>query len=124
MISVLVAAILFAPPNSAVAESSTPADTSVTEVAESELAAAKQAFLDARKNKGDLEKASFQYGEVVVNSPVLGAKDKYPLALALFRQALAINPQNEPAKEWEGQIIAIYQSLGREPSEVDLNTIR
>ncbi len=117
MISALVAAILFAPNPEVSAQSP-------VEQAESELASAKQAFLDARKNKSNLEEATFKYGEVVVNSPALGAKEKYPLALALFRQTLAINPKNQAAKDWENQIVSIYSSLGREPSEVDLSTIK
>jgi hypothetical protein len=117
MISALVAAILFAPSPDATVNSP-------TEIAESELSAAKQAYLNARKNKSNLEEATFKYGEVVVNSPVMGAKEKYPLALALFRQTLAINPANKAAKEWENQIVSIYASLGKEPTEVDLSKIK
>ncbi|MFM9873353.1 MAG: hypothetical protein ACKVQS_07805 [Fimbriimonadaceae bacterium] len=117
MISALVAAILFSSSPDSIGKSP-------EELAKTELVAAKQAYLDARKNKSNLEEASFKYGEVVVNSPVLGPKDKYPLALALFRQTLAINPDNSKAKEWENQIESIYASLGKEPTEFDLNTIK
>lgn len=113
MVCALVAAILLGP---------APVDPLVQ--AEAELSAAKQAYLDARKNKANLEQAAFKYGEVVVLSPALSPKEKYPLALALFRQTLALNPDNKEAKDWEAQIVGIYASLGREPSEYDLNSLK
>lgn len=117
MISAIVAAILFATSPDAIAQSE-------EEIAQSELTAAKQAYLDARKNKSNLEEASYRYGEVAVNSLVLPGKEKYPLALALFRQTLAINPNNSEAKKWENEIVTIYKSLGREPTDFDLSTIK
>lgn len=92
--------------------------------AEAELAAAKESYLLAVKNKSDLETAAANYGEVVVLSPVLAPMEKYPLALALFRQVLAINPANTKAKDWEKQIVDIYASLGKTPTEFDLSNIK
>lgn len=118
MLSALVAVILLAP-QTGLANSA-----DVVGNAEAELSAAKQAYLDARKNKSDLESAAFAYGEVVVLSPALKPNEKYPLALALFRQTLSINPNHEAAKEWEAQIVGIYASLGKEPGEFDLSSLK
>jgi hypothetical protein len=100
----------------------TPADPDAQ--AESELAAARQQFIDARRSKKGFEQACLRYGEVAVNSPILPPQEKYPLALALFRQVLAMNPQNESAKQWEKTIVDIYAGLGKPPGDYDLGSIR
>lgn len=92
--------------------------------AESELVAAKQNYLDAIKNKSDLESAAFKYAEVVMTSPVLAPMEKYPLALALYRQTLAINPDHKQAKDQSQLIVDIYAGLGKEPTEFDLSKIK
>lgn len=119
MVSILVAVALFASP----AASPEPMQSSNTN-AEGELAAARQAYIDARKAKSGLEEAALHYGEVAVNSPTLRPGEKYPLSLALFRQVLEINPQNETAREWENTILSIYESMGKSPGDYDLGSIR
>lgn len=115
MLSALVAAILLTPEASA---------TDPLAEAQAELSAAKQAYLDARKNKSNLEEAALKYGQVVVTSDALRPNEKYPLALALFRQTLAINSQNSDAKDWEETIVGIYAGMGKEPRDFDLSTIK
>jgi hypothetical protein len=41
--------------------------------------------------------------------------EKYPLALDLYDQALALDPGNEEAKTNRQLIVDIYKSLGKEP---------
>lgn len=93
-------------------------------IATQELAAAKADYIKARDTKRNLAEASFKYGAIVVESPVLGPSEKYPLALALFRQTLKLEPNNADAAQWEETIIGIYAGLGKEPAEVDLSQLK
>jgi hypothetical protein len=41
--------------------------------------------------------------------------EKYPMALGLYDEALAVDPDNEEAKTNKQLILDIYKSLGKEP---------
>lgn len=92
--------------------------------AQSELVSAKAQYLSARKSGKGLGEAAFAYGEVVVNSPAMPPREKYPLALALFRQTLKLDPNNKKAKQWEQTIVSIYKDLGRTVHEADLSQVK
>jgi hypothetical protein len=49
-----------------------------------------------------------------MNAPDLRAKEKYPAALRLYREALALHPTNPEALENSQMIVSIYQGMGRE----------
>lgn len=53
-------------------------------------------------------------GTKIMNDPKLTPKEKYPKALDLYRDALALDPSNKEAKENKAMIEAIYKSMGRE----------
>lgn len=57
--------------------------------------------------------ATVQLGTVVMTSPLLGAKVKYPRALRLYREALKLDPNNKEAKANKKMIEDIYRSMGR-----------
>lgn len=84
--------------------------------AEKAYVANKKAFekkpKDAALKKNHVESTT-AFGEVVMNSPLLPAKDKYPKALRLFREALALDPKNKKAKDGRDLIEGIYRSMGR-----------
>lgn len=78
--------------------------------------AAKLAFGKDKKNaakKKAYVQATVAYGTATMNSPALAPKDKYPKALRLYREALAIDPKNAEAKENKATIEGIYRSMGR-----------
>lgn len=78
--------------------------------------AAKSAFGKDKKNaakKKAYVQATVAYGTATMNSPALAPKDKYPKALRLYREALAIDPKNAEAKENKATIEGIYRSMGR-----------
>jgi len=92
--------------------------------AKQELMVAKAAYLAAKKANKSLAQASYEYGAIVVESPVIGPTEKYPLALALFRQTLKLDPKNAEAAKWEQTIVGIYSGLGKEPTEINLDEIK
>lgn len=51
--------------------------------------------------------------ETIMLDPALAPKDKYPKALGMFREALAIDPDNALAKKNVKLIEDIYASMGR-----------
>jgi tetratricopeptide (TPR) repeat protein len=57
--------------------------------------------------------ATVAYGNLVMTSPALTPKEKYPKALALFREALKVDPKNKVALENKNMIEQIYKSMGR-----------
>ncbi|HRI43398.1 MAG TPA: hypothetical protein PLL78_04375 [Fimbriimonadaceae bacterium] len=57
--------------------------------------------------------ATVAYGNLVMTSPALMPKEKYPKALALFREALKVDPKNKVALENKNMIEQIYKSMGR-----------
>lgn len=93
-------------------------------IAKQELANAKAAYITAKKSNKNLAQATYEYGAIVVESPVLGPTEKYPLALALFRQTLKLEPKNAEAAQWEQTIVGIYAGLGKEPTEINLDEIK
>lgn len=69
-------------------------------------------------NREALVAAAAAYGDSMMRGP--GApKEKYPLALKLFDEALSLDPKNELAKEGKALILSIYESMGRKPPEND-----
>lgn len=67
---------------------------------------------DAKAKKSYID-ATVSYGTIAMNSPVLKPKDKYPLALRLYREALKIDPKNEVALNNRKMIESIYKSMNR-----------
>jgi len=57
--------------------------------------------------------STVSFGTITMNSPLLGPKEKYPKALALYREALKTDPKNEIAKANKDMIDQIYKSMGR-----------
>lgn len=53
------------------------------------------------------------YGTTVMNDLTAKPMDKYPKALALYRAALELDPEQPEAKANSEMIIGIYESLGR-----------
>ncbi len=92
--------------------------------AQADLEQVKAKYLSARKSGQGLAEAAYAYGEVVVESPALKSQEKYPLALALFRQTLKHDPSHAKAKEWEQLIVSIYEDLGRPIQEADLSKVQ
>jgi len=70
--------------------------------------AAKLALVGALVARGDY----FMYSEE------LAPRDKYPKALALYRRAAKIDPQNATAQKGVEQIESIYKSMNRPVPEV------
>jgi hypothetical protein len=69
-------------------------------------------------NRETLVSATAAYGDAMMRGP--GApKEKYPLALKLFDEALKLDPENELAKEGKTLILSIYESMGRTPPKID-----
>lgn len=70
----------------------------------------------AIEKKGDAKAtaaAKVQLGEAIMqtNRP---PRKMYPAALAEFRAALKLDPDNEKAKQWVGMIESIYQGMKRD----------
>lgn len=78
-------------------------DTQRRMEAQSESAWAKQAHIDT----------TVVYATAVMNDLKAKPMDKYPKALALYRAALQLDPENPEAKANSEMIIGIYESLGR-----------
>lgn len=57
--------------------------------------------------------ATLSLADVVLVSPALTPKDKYPRALRLYREVRKIEPTNKKAKEKIELIEGIYRSMGR-----------
>ncbi len=51
--------------------------------------------------------------ETVMLDPKLPAGEKYPKALAMFNEALKVDPQNSLASKSKALIEGIYQSMGK-----------
>ena len=58
-----------------------------------------------------------RYATAVMTSPHIPAKEKYPKALNLYREAQKADPENAEAKENITLIEGIYESLGRSVPE-------
>jgi len=58
-------------------------------------------------------RATVTYGNVVMFSPALPPKAKYPKALALYREALQLDPTNKTALNNKKVIEDIYRSMNR-----------
>jgi len=57
--------------------------------------------------------ATVSLGTIVMNSPILAPRAKYPRALSLYREALKLDPANKEAKANKAMIEDIYRSMGR-----------
>lgn len=67
---------------------------------------------DAAKKKSYVD-ATVAYATAVMNDADAPPKEKYPGSLKLFREAVAIDPNNKDATECIATIEAIYKSMGR-----------
>lgn len=67
----------------------------------------------ANKLKVAFVHATVAYGTVMMLSPDLGPRDKYPGALKLYREALVLDPKNKEAIANKKAIEDIYKSMGR-----------
>jgi tetratricopeptide (TPR) repeat protein len=77
-----------------------------------------QAAYDKNPNdaaaKKQLADALYQNANYYMYNSSLGPKEKYPKALALYRQTLKLDPSNSGAQEAVGMIESIYRQMGRE----------
>lgn len=90
-------------------DSSASADGKPEETKEAEpQPAAKVSEQDAAKAQKLAEEA-----EVVMMDPKLPAGEKYPKALAMFNEALEIDPQNSLASKSKALIEGIYKSMNK-----------
>jgi hypothetical protein len=55
----------------------------------------------------------YKEAEVVLVTPALGPKEKYPKALRLYREVVKLDPTNSKAKTTIKTIEDIYKSMGR-----------
>jgi hypothetical protein len=66
------------------------------------------------KSKAGFVKATVELATATMNSPELAPREKYPQALKLYKEALALDPDNKEALENKKMIEDIYKSMGRE----------
>lgn len=86
------------------------------EKAEKAYATAKLTWTKDKTNKAKRKTyigATVTLGTVVMESPLLTPKAKYPRALNLYREALRLDPTNKEAKANKKMIEDIYRSMGR-----------
>ncbi len=57
--------------------------------------------------------AIMKEADVVLVTPALGPKEKYPKALRLYREVVRLDPKNAGAKEAIKTIESIYKQMGR-----------
>lgn len=110
--SALVATVLaFAQTNSPTSEAS----TGQLDALETAYTAAKTAYEkdSSESSKAKYVSATVTYGTAVMTSPELGAREKYPKALRLYREANALDPTNKEATDGIELIEGIYRSLDR-----------
>ena len=76
---------------------------------------AKSAYDKAKSeaSKEEYVEATVEYATEVMTSPKLPAKEKYPKALQLYREANLVDPSNVTAKNNIEMIEGIYESMGR-----------
>ncbi len=67
---------------------------------------------DARLRKARVN-ATAALGTAIMNTPTQPPRQKYPRALRLYREALALDPKNKEATEGKAMIEGIYRSMGR-----------
>jgi hypothetical protein len=99
-------------------ELSVPSEPSPASVSDLRAAydTAKREYAAAKSDttKLALSKIATDYGIAVMEGSG-SPKEKYPKALSLYREALALDPSNSRAKKNEQMIIDIYEQLGRKP---------
>lgn len=81
----------------------------VYQTAKKEWQAAKS---NATKRKAYID-ATVRLGTASMNAITLEPRVKYPRALRLYREVLAIDPKNKEAKDNKKMIEDIYRSMGR-----------
>lgn len=67
---------------------------------------------DAKKRAAYV-KATNAYGYAVMTAASLPPKDKYPIALRLYRESQKVDPKDKDSKKWVKGIEDIYRSMGR-----------
>lgn len=71
---------------------------------------------DEAESEGYIASA-VEYGLAVMNSPLLPPRTKYPLSLAVLKEVLVVDPENDQAAKASEMIVDIYGSMGREVPE-------
>lgn len=66
---------------------------------------------DAKK-RAVYVKATDDYAHAVMTAASLGAKEKYPRSLRLYREAKKVDPTDKEANKWIKTIEDIYRSMG------------
>lgn len=112
---ILLGAVAMAPAQKYVEGTPTPADRAELKKHELGYKQAKAAFAKTKnaKTKKTYVDATVRFGTASMTSPVLDRKVKYKNALALYREALKLDPKNAEAKNNSEMIISIYKSMGR-----------
>ena len=67
---------------------------------------------DAKKRAAYI-KATNAYAYKVMTAASLAPKDKYPIALRLYRESQKVDPTDKDSKKWLKGIEDIYRSMGR-----------
>lgn len=67
---------------------------------------------DAKKRAAYL-KATNAYAYKVMTAASLAPRDKYPVALRLYRESQKVSPADKDSKKWIKGIEDIYRSMGR-----------
>ena len=78
---------------------------------------AKAAFESDEAQLDSYLTAAIEFGNAVMMAPELAPRTKYPHSLAVFKEVLALDPENEEAQTASQTIIDIYGSMGREVPE-------
>ncbi len=109
---------LLALPLLTLAQSSTPTakDKQVLKKAELAYTTSKKKYTNAKGDsaaKKGYVRSTLDYAMVAMESPVLGPRQKYPLALNLYREVLKVDAKNAEALKWKQQIENIYRSMNR-----------
>jgi tetratricopeptide (TPR) repeat protein len=82
---------------------------------EKQYLASKQAYSKKKDaaTKKKLVAATVKFGTAAMTTSALDRKVKYKKALALYREALKLDPKNKEAKNNSEMIVSIYKSMGR-----------
>jgi hypothetical protein len=108
-------------PTGAPAASNAPGQPARTVPTEEQLAALQEAFDKSPSNsaaKIALVGAIVARGDYYMYAEDLAPREKYPKALALYRRAATLDPENATAKTGISTIENIYKSMGRPVPEV------
>ena len=94
-----------------------PADDTNLEELQAAYNEAKTAYEADNAQSEHFITTAVEYGTAIMMAPQLAPRTKYPLSLAVFKEVLAIDPENKEATEASQTIVEIYGSMGREVPE-------